>query len=204
MAMGELVRLAAKRPAATGLGVLACANLLMVATMTVAPVHMRMHGEGLGAIGAVIALHVAGMFGPSPLSGRLADRAGPVAPAAAGLMLTALAGMLSVLAVPLPAALLVLGVGWNFAVVGGSMMITRAAPEAGGAALEGLGEAAMGVAAGVGGPIAGAFAAVAGYQRLSAAIAVVALVVLAAGCVAWRGEVPSFGRSANSIPLEES
>lgn len=37
---------------------------------------MKDHGHGVGDIGAVIAVHIAGMYLPSPLSGRLLDRFG--------------------------------------------------------------------------------------------------------------------------------
>lgn len=56
--------------------VLAASNLIMVAVMAVAPVHMKDHGEALSVIGVVISIHVAGMFVPSPLTGWLADHAG--------------------------------------------------------------------------------------------------------------------------------
>jgi hypothetical protein len=51
-------------------------QLAMVAVMTGTPIHMRDHGHGLGATGMVIGLHIAAMFLPSPLTGRLADRYG--------------------------------------------------------------------------------------------------------------------------------
>jgi MFS family permease len=40
-------------------------QLVMVAIMTMTPVHMREHGHGLGAAGLVISLHIAAMFLPS-------------------------------------------------------------------------------------------------------------------------------------------
>ncbi|MBK5305623.1 MAG: MFS transporter [Frankiaceae bacterium] len=52
------------------------AQLVMVAIMTMTPVHMREHGHGLGAAGLVISVHIAAMFLPSPLTGVLVDRVG--------------------------------------------------------------------------------------------------------------------------------
>src|SRR5919107_494318 len=55
-------------------------QLVMVALMTMTPVHMRDHGHGLGAAGLVISVHIAAMFLPSPLTGVLVDRLGPRPP----------------------------------------------------------------------------------------------------------------------------
>lgn len=44
--------------------------------MTMTPVHLVGHGHGLGAVGFVISVHIAGMYLPSTLTGWLADRYG--------------------------------------------------------------------------------------------------------------------------------
>ena len=83
-----------KAPAArTGLLVLAAVNLVMVAVMAIAPVHMVAHGHDLGLVGIVVGAHVAGMFVPSPVSGWVVDRAGPAAAVAAGLFFLVAAGL---------------------------------------------------------------------------------------------------------------
>ena len=63
-------------PAASALAATAMVltQLVMVAVMTMTPVHLRDHGHGSGWWRLVIRLHVAFMFLPSPLSGWLADR----------------------------------------------------------------------------------------------------------------------------------
>src|SRR4029450_9525248 len=71
--------------ARTSLLILGTSNLVMVGVMAVAPVHLTEHGHHhLEFVGAVISLHVAGMFAPSPISGWLADRIGPIAVAVTG------------------------------------------------------------------------------------------------------------------------
>ena len=57
----------------------------MVLIMTMTPLHMTEHGHGLGAVGLVISGHTFGMFGLSPISGRLTDRFGSVPVIFAGL-----------------------------------------------------------------------------------------------------------------------
>jgi predicted MFS family arabinose efflux permease len=156
----------------TSLLILGAGNFVMVAVMAVAPVHMTEHAHHhLQFVGIVISLHVAGMFAPSPISGWLADRIGPIAVATIGFAFVVVAG-LSGLVVDLEsgagitALLVVLGLGWNFGIVGGSTLLTasttpRLRPHA-----EGIGEVAMGLAAGLGAPIAGVLVAGGGFVSI--------------------------------------
>ena len=101
--------------------------------MAIAPVHLATHGHGLGVVGIVVGVHVAGMFAPSPVSGRLADSLGPEPVAAAGFSLLVAAGVAGAVldvngASPMVAVLLTLGVGWNLAVVGGSTLLAASVP----------------------------------------------------------------------------
>lgn len=111
-----------------GLVVLGLANLVMVAVMTMAPVQLHHLGHGLTSIGAVISVHLAAMFAPSPFTGWCTNRLGPrKAAAAAGVLLAlactvAAAGSTSLPA--LSAGMLLLGLGWNLALVSGSVLLT--------------------------------------------------------------------------------
>ena len=70
-------------------------QIVMVAVMTMTPVHMKAHGHDLAATGLVIAAHIAAMYLPSLVTGVLVDRIGRVPVAvAAGLTLLA-AGVVS-------------------------------------------------------------------------------------------------------------
>jgi MFS family permease len=155
-----------------GLLVLGAANLTMVGIMAVAPVQMAAHGHDLGFIGLVISVHVGGMLGPSPITGRLADRVGPGPVAAGGAALLLAAGLAGALAEPASAVqqtgfLLLLGLGWNLAVVGGSSLLTADLTESARPRLEAAGEVAMGSAAAVGATGAGVFASAAGWAPMT-------------------------------------
>ncbi|MFD4407664.1 hypothetical protein ACFWPH_33350 [Nocardia sp. NPDC058499] len=63
-------------PVVLGATVMVLTQLVMVAIMTMTPIHMQHHGHSVGAAGFVIAVHVAGMYLPSLLSGALVDRFG--------------------------------------------------------------------------------------------------------------------------------
>jgi MFS family permease len=79
-----LVALLATPAAAAGLATMVVANFVMVAVMTMAPVHLHRGGHGLTAVGVVVSVHVAGMFAPAPLTGALTDRLGPLPVAGGG------------------------------------------------------------------------------------------------------------------------
>ena len=105
---------------ASGAGIMILTQLIMVAIMTITPIHIEHHGYGIGVTGIVIGAHVAGMFLPSPFSGWLVDRLGYLAVAvAAGVTLLA-AGLIAAWApadsvATLVLALALLGVGWIWA-----------------------------------------------------------------------------------------
>ncbi|MEV6821031.1 MFS transporter [Nocardiopsis dassonvillei] len=171
-----------------GAVVMVLAQLVMVAIMTMTPVHMTGHGHSVGAAGLVIAVHVGAMYLPSPLSGFLVDRLGrlPVA-AASGVTLLA-AGLLAALAPPhsvglLALALALLGLGWSFGIVSGTAIITDAAPLATRARTQGLVDVAIAVAGAGGGLASGMVVAAGSYALLSLAGGLLALAVLPA--IAW-------------------
>jgi MFS family permease len=166
--------------ARTALLALGATNLVMVAVMAIAPVHLTDHGHRLEFVGIVISLHVAGMFAPSPLSGWLADRFGSIAVTGVGFALLASAGLVGALmreesGFQASGMLVLLGLGWNLGIVGGSILLSasttpRLRPHA-----EGIGEVAMGIAAGVGAPVAGILVAGGGFVSLSLVAAAVAI-----------------------------
>lgn len=169
-------------------------QIVMVAVMTMTPVHMRDNGHDLRATGLVISLHVACMFLPSPITGALVDRAGRRPVIAAGALTLLLAGLLAAVApedsvVLLAVALGLLGLGWNLGLVSGTALVTDAAPLASRARTQGsvdLGVALAGAAAGVG---SGFVVTSTSFAVLGLAGGVLALVLLPA--VATARPVPA-------------
>ncbi|MGW4379963.1 MFS transporter [Kitasatospora sp. NPDC004531] len=168
-----------------GAQVMVVTQIVMVGVMTMTPVHMHDAGQGTAASGFVIALHVAAMYLPSPLTGRLVDRHGPLAvAAAAGLTLLA-AGLLAAAApaqtVPLLAlALVLLGLGWNFGLVSGTALLTDAVPLANRARTQGAVDVAIAVSGATAGLASGVVADLAGYSVLALGGGLVALLILPA------------------------
>jgi len=165
-----------------GLAVLSVANLVMVSVMTMAPVHLHHVGAGLGAIGLVVSLHIAGMFAPSPPSGWLTDRAGAAAVSlGAGAMLIAACALAAVGAqssVILGVAMVLLGIGWNLGLVAGSVLLTAGVPALDRPRQESWGEVGMGAAAAGGGAASGLVVATGAYPVLATIGAVAAGLIL--------------------------
>ena len=164
-----------------GLATIVTANFVMVAVMAMTPVHMRHHDHSLTLVGFVISLHIAGMFAPAPVTGRLADRLGPRRVALGGCAVLLAAGLLAAAAggsVPvLSAGLLLLGVGWNACLVAGSALLVSAVAAGQRPRVEGVGELSMGIAAAAGGALSGPAIAAASYAALAVTAAALAATV---------------------------
>lgn len=165
---------AARRGSSVAMGavVMVVAQMVMIAIMTMTPVHMALHGHGLGAAGFVIAVHVAAMYLPSPLSGWLVDRYGVRRVAALsgvvflGSALTAALGSGDSL-VAMSAALALLGLGWSLGLVSGTAMVTAAAPGATRATVQGNVDFLIALAGATGGAISGVVVAHASFAALA-------------------------------------
>lgn len=103
-------------------------QVVMVAIMTMTPVHMRHHHHSWDVIGLVISLHIAAMFFPSLVTGPLVDRLGRIPMAAAAGVTLLASGLTGALAPPestvgLTVALILLGLGWNFGMIAGTSLV---------------------------------------------------------------------------------
>lgn len=165
----------ARLPSVRGpLVVLGGVNLVMVAVMAIAPVHLTDEGHSLDFIGLVVGIHVLGMFAPSPLSGWLADRAGSATVVSIGALFLVAAGVTGAVVDPsghvgVTVVLLLLGLGWNAGIVGGSTLLAASVPATERPRAEGFGEIAMGSAAAVGAVFAGLVVAFGGFPALALA-----------------------------------
>jgi MFS family permease len=116
-----------------GATVMVLTQVAMVAIMTMTPVQMRHHHRSLGEVGFVISLHIAAMYLPSLVTGRLVDTLGrlPMAVAAAVTLLAAglVAGLSPGDSMPLlTVGLVLLGLGWNFGLISGTALIVDSTP----------------------------------------------------------------------------
>lgn len=101
---------------------------IMILAMTATPLAMVHHQHDLGATSTVIQLHVLGMFLPSFVTGSLIARFGVLQVMLAGIMLLTGHVLFSLSGTgfySFTAALILLGVGWNFLYIGGTNLLTR-------------------------------------------------------------------------------
>ncbi len=174
---------------ASGAGIMILTQLIMVAIMTVTPIHIAHHGHSIDVTGVVIAAHVAGMFLPSPFSGWLVDRIGHLAIAAAAGVTLVAAGLLAAWApvdsvATLVLALVLLGLGWNLGLVSGTTLVTDAAPLATRARTQGVVDLGIALAGAGAGLSSGLIVAAAGYATLTVAGGLLALLIIPIAAVA--------------------
>jgi predicted MFS family arabinose efflux permease len=102
------------------------AQSMMNLVMTSAPLAMHMCDLPITASNWAIQWHIVAMYGPSFFTGNLIARFGASRVVMAGLAITLLAaitGLLGITETHFFLALLLLGLGWNFAFVGASAMV---------------------------------------------------------------------------------
>lgn len=147
------------RRARTALVALLTSQVVMVSLMTMTPVHVEHQGGSLTIVGLTISLHVAGMFGLSPVVGLLVDRIGHRATISLGIAIFAGSLATAIFAsnslVGVIVALILLGLGWSFMNVTASALFStviadssRASAQGGADALSNLLGATASFAAG--------------------------------------------------------
>ncbi|MBG9455434.1 MFS transporter, partial [Lysinibacillus sphaericus] len=87
-----------KRGLTVGATVMVLTQIVMVAIMTMTPVHMKHHGHGLSEVGLVIGFHVGSMYLPSLVTGILVDKIGRTAMSIAAGVTLLFAGLLAAFA----------------------------------------------------------------------------------------------------------
>ncbi|MDP9819410.1 MFS transporter [Spirilliplanes yamanashiensis] len=174
---------------AVGATVMVLTQVAMVAIMTMTPVHMRHHQHSLGQVGLVISLHIAAMFLPSLLTGRLVDRLGtaPMAVAAAVTLLAA--GVVAAVSpgdstIGLSLALILLGLGWNVGLISGTAYIVESTAPETRARTQGSVDVLIAIAGAGGGAASGLIADAAGFATLALGGGMLALLLIPA--LAWQ------------------
>ena len=187
------------RPVAARYAIFAIAgsHVTMASVMAMTPVHlshMAMSGGAMGGmhdgmsmeldvtvlVGVTIAMHVAGMYGLSPVFGILADRWGRLRTVLLGQALLVVSLCFAMFAGEttwgVMVALILLGLGWSAATVAGAALLTEASAPALRTRRQGRSDSLMSLSAAGGAVLAGVI-----LQSFSyAGLAIAALVVVAA------------------------
>lgn len=178
-------------------------QMMMTNVMVMTPVHMDHQAFSLALIGIVISVHIAGMYGLSPLFGWVADRWGPgVVIVCGGLafVMSILLGILDALAAAssmtlLTIALMLLGVGWSMFLIGGSALLTVSAPPNAKLTLQGASDSAMNLGGALMAALAGPVLESGGFLWINLMACVVLAITLAFAVRAvplmrWPGREP--------------
>ena len=170
--------------------IVALSHAVMVAVMSMTPVHLTSHGATLSLVGLTISLHVAGMYALSPVFGWLADRIGRARTVLLGQLLFAGSLLLTFFGSEnqtlVLIALILLGLGWSAATVAGSTMVTESVPVQDRPGLQGTSDLVMNLCGAAGGAIAGPILAMVGFSGLGLVFLAAVLVVAATAARAFR------------------
>ncbi|SKA38424.1 Predicted arabinose efflux permease, MFS family [Marinactinospora thermotolerans DSM 45154] len=184
-------RLVARTPrAALAMAGMALSHAVMVMVMTMTPVHMAHGGAELDVIGLTISLHIAGMYALSPVVGRLADRLGRVPVLVAGqailLCSTVVSGLAGHSHAVTTVGLVLLGLGWSFALVSASTLLAESLEADRRADAQGLSDLVMNLCGAGGGALSGVLVGAYGFGTLNAVAATLTVVVVVLAARTWR------------------
>lgn len=188
--IGATIRSINRQPPAR-LAVLAMviSQVTMVAVMAMTPVHLKLNGhEGVSQY--VISLHIAGMYAFSPLVGRYCDQRGrlPTIQIGAALLvaatvLAAVSGSVEQLLFP---SLWVLGLGWNFGLIGGSSLLIDSIPATERVGVQGVADLLMSFCGGLAGFASGFIRRAVGFHLLASSATIAAGLLLVTAYTARR------------------
>lgn len=183
------------RPIVARYAILAIAgsHVVMASVMAMTPVHLShmAHSAHVGhassadvssLVGMTIALHVAGMYGLSPVFGILADRWGRLKVVLLGQAMLAAALSFAVFANDqaggVMTALILLGLGWSASTVAGAALLTEASAPELRTRRQGRSDSLMSLCAAAGAVLAGVVLANFQYGGLGVAASVLVLIIV--------------------------
>ncbi|WP_442599846.1 MFS transporter [Neobacillus sp. D3-1R] len=163
--------------------VMVLTQIVMVAIMTMTPVHMGHYGHGLSAVGMIIGFHIGAMYLPSLLTGMLVDKIGRVSMAIASGITLLGAGVLAAFApgesfILLTLALILLGLGWNFGLISGTAILVDSTTLSNRAKTQGAVDVMVALSGATGGVLSGMVVAHSSYATLSIAGGLLSLLLI--------------------------
>ncbi|WP_420802117.1 MFS transporter [Solibacillus daqui] len=166
-----------------GAGVMIITQVVMVAIMTMTPIHMTHHGHNLASIGLVIGFHVGFMYFPSLVTGILIDRFGRNAMIICASVTLLASGIVAAYAptdslIFLIIALALLGLGWNFGLISGTALIVDHTTIAERAKVQGTIDVFIAISGATAGLLSGIIVAKTSYGMLSISGALISLALL--------------------------
>ncbi|WP_019155562.1 MFS transporter [Robertmurraya massiliosenegalensis] len=152
--------------------VMVLTQVVMVAIMTMTPIHMGHHGHGLSDVGMIIGFHIGAMYLPSLITGILVDKIGRNTMAIASGVTLLAAGVFAAVApgnsmLFLTIALVLLGLGWNFGLISGTALLVDSTDPHSRAKTQGSVDVLVAISGATGGGLSGVIVANSSYATLS-------------------------------------
>ena len=169
--------------AAFAVSAIALSHMVMVAVMSMTPLHMHSMGYDLVVVGFTISLHIAGMYAFSPIFGWLSDRIGKIRVVLIGQLIyvaaLSVAGFGQHDRTLVTVGLFLLGLGWSASTVSASALLSQTLPPEEKTNVQGLSDTSMNLAGALGGAVSGSILAVVAFGGLNAAAFIpVALILI--------------------------
>jgi MFS family permease len=166
-----------------GAAVMVLTQFVMMAIMTMTPIHMGHHGHGLNEVGLVIGFHIGAMFLPSLITGFLVDKVGRAVMAISSGITLLVSGILAAMGPAdsmgvLITALALLGLGWNFGLISGTAILVDSTPPSTRAKTQGSVDVLIALSGALGGGLSGIVVAHSSYAGLSIAGSVLSLLFI--------------------------
>ena len=163
-----------------------CGYAVMTLTMTSTPLAMLACGFGFNDSATVIQAHIVGMFLPSFFTGHLINRFGVLKVIAAGGLIELCCALVNLAGVDFANFLIanvLVGIGWNFAYVGGSTLLTSTYAPAERAKVQASHDFTVYAATATAAALSGVLAAKAGWVVIN--LAALPLMAVVTGAALW-------------------
>ncbi len=172
-----------KRGIFTGAAVMVLTQFVMMAIMTMTPIHMEHYGHGLNAVGFVIGFHIGAMFLPSLVTGYLVDKIGRNIMAVAAAVTLLASGILAAAGsgesmIVLVISLGLLGLGWNFGLISGTAILVDSTSRKARAKTQGAVDVWIALAGALGGGLSGMVVAQSSFTALALIGALLSLILI--------------------------
>ncbi len=182
----EIVAQIRSIPAALlGLCSVVIGHAVMVAVMSMTPVHLQHDGASLEIVGIIISAHITGMYVASPLVGIGVDRYGRRPMMLVGALILLIACAFAGTAtghqtVQLGIGLAMLGLGWSCTLIAGSTLLTESVPTEDRPEAQGATDLVMGIAGASAGLLSGVVVGFGSYGLLAIIASLLVGVLMAA------------------------